>query len=149
VSDLANGISNNVPSGALTGGEAWIILPTDPDNTADLLYPQVVVDASQATVQQATDIAATQTKYSPLDFVSSTKWGTNRRGTAVYQYGPEFADPNNENKVGKAYRISSESELLSEKKGILKCEATESRKNIGTDGPLCIVIELIFMKPLL
>ena len=68
-------------------------------------------------MQQATDIAATQTKYSPLDFVSSTKWGTNRRGTAVYQYDPKFADHNYENKVGKAYRIYSESELLSEKKG--------------------------------
>jgi len=117
VSDLANGISNNVPSGALTGGEAWIILPTDPDNPADLLHPQVVVDASQATVQQAAGVTATQTKYSPLDFVSSTEWGTNRRGTAVYQYDPKFADHNYENKVGKAYRIYSESELLSEKKG--------------------------------
>ncbi len=45
--DLAKGISNNVPTGALDGGEAWIILPTNPENTANLLYPQVVVDAIQ------------------------------------------------------------------------------------------------------
>lgn len=117
MSDLANGISNNVPSGALAGGEAWIILPTDPENTANLLYPQEIVDAIQNTVQQATGITATQTRYSPLDYGTSTELGTSRRGTAIYQYDPKFADPNNENKVGKAYRIYSESELLSEKRG--------------------------------
>lgn len=88
--DRANGISNNVPSGALDGGEAWIILPTDPKDTANLLYPQAVVDAIQETVQRAAGITATQTKYSPLDFETSPELGTNRRGTAAYQYDPKY-----------------------------------------------------------
>lgn len=76
----------------------------------------VVVDAVQNTVQQATGITARQTRYSSLDF-ESTELRTNRRETAVYQYDSKYAHPNNENKVGKAYRIYSESGLLSKKMG--------------------------------
>jgi len=85
---------------------------------------------------------------SPTNYRRNHTPGTSAQA-ALSKTPSSGSHPNNENKVGKAYRIYSESELLSEKKGILKCEATESRKKIGTDGPLCIVIGLVFMKPLL
>lgn len=117
MADLTNALKDTMPANALEGSEAWIILPVDPENTADLLYPQEVVDLIQSTVKDNTNgTVAQQTKYTPLDFETSTELGTTRRGTAACQYDPRYADPTNDNKVCKAYRIYSESVLLSKKR---------------------------------
>ena len=94
----------------LAGGQAFIILPLDPANQGQFLYGQQIVQAIQNTVQGATGIVPQTVTYIPLDSTDDTL-GSNRRGTAAYQYDPNF---NNNGVVGPAYRVFSESNLLSQ-----------------------------------
>ncbi|KAL2037160.1 hypothetical protein N7G274_010156 [Stereocaulon virgatum] len=98
----------------LAGGEAFIILPNDPENRNNRLYPPEIVAALQDTVQNAVNIAPQLITYVPEDFETSVVLGSNRLGTAMWQFDPKFEDGNS--KV-RAYRVFAESHLLSQKSG--------------------------------
>ena len=94
------------------------MIPNDPENPANLLYPQNIVDALTSTIETATGITPNAPiRYTPEDWETSTVLGTNKLGTASYQYDPKYADPNNDNKVGKAYRVIVEGALISQRTG--------------------------------
>ena len=101
----------------LAGGEAFLIIPTDPDgssnpsNPDNYLYGKDIVDAITNTITQATGgLVPTITTYDPLDFQDSTELGTNRKGTASFEFDPAY---NSNGASSRAYRIISEGTVLS------------------------------------
>jgi hypothetical protein len=100
---------------ALTGGEAFIILPRDPQQGGSKpLYAQEIVDAIISTVSSASGLNPKVTWYTPLDWKADADvLGTSQRGTGAVQYDPSYKDDSG--KKHKAYRIYSENTLLSEK----------------------------------
>ncbi|MCJ1267959.1 hypothetical protein MMC22_007845 [Lobaria immixta] len=105
----------------LSGGEAFLIIPTDPDSNAtpdnpeNYLYGVDIVNAILQAIQDAAGIEATVKKYDPLDFETSTELGTNRRGTFSFQFDPKY---NNNGETTRAYRIIGEGTVYSEKTGL-------------------------------
>ena len=117
LSDLRTALTGgSVPAGALQGGDAFLILPVDPENPANLLYDQRIVNGLINTIQSSTGIQPTTTRYTPLD-LNDPALGTDRRGTAGYQYDPNYENPEN-NEIGRAYRVYSESTLLRQRTGL-------------------------------
>ena len=102
-----------VPQGQLEGGEAFIIVPVDPIMPARDLYSPQVINALTAAVQTSTHITPAITRYNPLDCGNNTL-GTNRSGTAAYQFDPKYQAPGRDGTT-KAYRIYSEGTVLSER----------------------------------
>ena len=98
----------------LAGGEAFIILPDDPEHPGNRLYAPNIVAALQNTVQNAVNIAPQLISYVPEDFETSVVLGENRLGTAMYQFDPKW---NNGTVEVRAYRIYAESHLLSQRSG--------------------------------
>lgn len=99
----------------LTGGEAFLIIPTDPDGTANpnnpnnYLYGVDIVNAINNTIIQATGFVPAITTYNPLDFETSTELGTDRRGTASFQFDPAYTA---NGQTGRAYRVIAEGNVL-------------------------------------
>lgn len=105
----------------LSGGEAFVIIPTNPDSSAtpenpeNYLYGVDIVHAILEAIQDAAGIKASVKKYDPLDFETSTELGTNRRGTFSFQFDPKYKK---NGETTKAYRIIGEGTVLSEKTGL-------------------------------
>ena len=104
----------------LKGGEAFLIIPTDPDrkkpppgNPANYLYDVKIVDAIKKAIQDAAGLAPNVKTYIPLDFGTSTELGTTKRGTFSFQFDPKFKKKNGG--TTRAYRIIGEGVLHSEK----------------------------------
>lgn len=105
----------------LAGGEAFLIIPTDPDrrptrtNPNNYLYGVTIVNALIAAVKTATGgIDPAITTYDPLDFDSDVL-GTNRRGTASFQFDPKYTVAG---RTTRAYRVISEGNVLALRTGI-------------------------------
>ena len=105
------------------GGEAFLIIPTDPDqqqppagNPNNYLYGTQIVDAIVQAINDATGgLQARITTYSPLDFETSTELGTSKRGTASFQFDPNYTDGGT---TSRAYRVVIEGNLVSQKTGL-------------------------------
>ncbi|KAL8744954.1 MAG: hypothetical protein Q9190_002861 [Brigantiaea leucoxantha] len=98
----------------LAGGEAWVVLPTQPNNSNRMLYPSEIVDAIKKAVSDASGLEVQTKTYVPLNWKRSPVLGTNERGTAAVQYDPSYK-PQPSAESGKAYRLWAEGEKLSEK----------------------------------
>ena len=105
----------------LSGGEAFLIIPTNPDsnttpdNPENYLYDVEIVNAILQAIQDAAGIEASVKKYDPLDFETSDELGSNRRGTFSFQFDPKY---NNKGESTRAYRIIGEGTVYSEKTGL-------------------------------
>ena len=109
-------------SGDLAGGEAFLIIPTDPDGTANpnnpnnYLYGVDTVNAIIDAVNTASGgIQPAVTTYNPLDFEDSDELGTTSRGTASFQFDPKYQA---NGQTSRAYRIISEGRVLSLQTGL-------------------------------
>lgn len=92
----------------LDKGEAWIMLPSQPNNSNRDLYPADIVTAIKKTVSDATGLTPQIVSYVPLDWKKSPTLGKNQRGTAAVQYDPAYK-PKPKDKAVKAYRLWMES----------------------------------------
>ena len=106
----------------LSGGQAFLIIPTDPDsapsptNPNNYLYGVNIVNAINDTIKTATGgIIPGVTTYNPLDFETSTELGTNRRGTASFQFDPKYTA---NGQTTRAYRVIAEGTVLALKTGL-------------------------------
>ena len=113
--DLRNQLSPH--SKDLAGGEAFLIIPTDPDgmptpdNPNNYLYPVENVTAIINAINMASGgIQPNVTLYDPLDFKDSDELGTDRRGTASFEFDPAYKS---NGRTSRAYRIISEGRVLS------------------------------------
>ena len=101
----------------LAGGEAWVVLPTQPNNSNRMLYPAEIVDAIKKAVSDASGLTVQTNTYVPLNWKTSPVLGTNERGTAAVQYDPAYK-PQPDAEPGKAYRLWAGGQQLSEKTGL-------------------------------
>ena len=108
LTDMKNALSPNKDD--LSGGEAFLIIPVDPDNTANYLYGNDIVNAMKQAISDASGITPAVTTYVPLDFETSTELGENKRGTASFEFDPAY-DSNGQ--TSRAYRVISEGTVLS------------------------------------
>ena len=92
----------------LANGEAWIMLPSQPNNSNRDLYPAEIVTAIKNAVSDASGLTPKIVSYVPLDWKKSPTLGTNQRGTAAAQYDPAYK-PKPEDSPVKAYRLWMES----------------------------------------
>lgn len=105
----------------LSGGEAFLIIPTNPDSSAtpdnpeNYLYGVNIVNAILQAIKDAAGIEASVKKYDPLDFETSTVLGTNRRGTFSFQFDPKYITNGG---TTRAYRIIGEGTVYSERTGL-------------------------------
>ncbi|KAL8935063.1 MAG: hypothetical protein Q9216_005597 [Gyalolechia sp. 2 TL-2023] len=100
----------------LSGGEAFIMLPTQPNNSNRDLYKAEIVSALVDAVKDASGHDPNIHKYVPLDWKKSPTLGTNERGTAAVLYDPKYKHKK-KSKPKKAYRVYLQSkEPVSEKK---------------------------------
>ncbi|MCJ1279853.1 hypothetical protein MMC21_007677 [Puttea exsequens] len=113
IKDLKDALSAHKDD--LTGGEAFLIIPTDPDNNGQLVYDQDIVNALSQAINDASGVSPTQKTYDPLDFETSTELGTNRRGTFSFEFDPKY---NSNGQTTRAYRIIGEGNVYSLKTGI-------------------------------
>ncbi|KAG8526395.1 uncharacterized protein KY384_000389 [Bacidia gigantensis] len=80
----------------LSGGEAFLIIHTDPDSNAtpknpeNYAYGVVIVNALLTAIKGGSGIDASIKKYDPLDFSRSTELGYTRRGTFSFEYDPKY-----------------------------------------------------------
>ena len=100
---------------ALSGGEAFTILPVDPEHTGNYLYGQTIVNAITGAIKDGSGVEPKITKYTPLDYETSKELGTNKRGTASIQFDPKYES---NGKTTRAYRVISEGRVLSLKTGL-------------------------------
>ena len=108
INDLKTALSNHQDD--LKGGEAFLIVPTDPDGNGQLLYEQRIVDALSQAISDASGVNPTQKTYDPLDFATSTELGTTRRGTFSFEFDPKYTTGG---KTTRAYRIIGEGNVYS------------------------------------
>ena len=113
LTDLKNNLSPNKDE--LSGGQAFLIIPMDPDNTDSYLYGSTIVDAMKQAISDASGITPQVATYIPLDYATSTELGTDRRGTASFEFDPSY-EANGQ--TGKAYRVISEGTVLALKTGL-------------------------------
>lgn len=114
VATLASKLSPH--KGDLATGEAWIMLPTQPNDSKRDLYAAQIVSAIKSTVADASGLTPQIVSYVPLDWKKSPTLGTNQRGTAACQYDPAYKAQPGDNPT-RAYRIWMESTApISEKK---------------------------------
>ena len=114
LTDLSNNLSPNKAS--FTGGQAFLIIPVDPDNPANYLYGDTIVNAIQAAVLSASGIMPVITTYVPLDFEMSEVLGTNKAGTASFEFDPAYTDTTGT--TSRAYRVYAEGVLLALETGL-------------------------------
>ena len=119
LADLTNELSPHRDD--LSGGEAFLIIPTGPDstatpeNSANYLYGIDIVNAILQAIQDAAGIEASVKTYVPLDSGTDPELGFSRRGTFSFQFDPKYQS--NEGTT-RAYRIIGEGTLYSEKTGL-------------------------------
>ncbi|MCJ1370604.1 hypothetical protein MMC20_001817 [Loxospora ochrophaea] len=107
--DLSNALRPHQES--LEGGQAFLIVPVDPDNINNFAYGDAIVTAISDAIGGAIGLQASITTYVPLDFGDETnELGTNRRGTASFEFDPAYTVGD---KTSKAYRVISEGYVLS------------------------------------
>ena len=107
LTDLTNNLTPYQDS--LAGGQAFLIIPKDPDNVANYLYGNAIVNALITAISDASGIMPAITTYIPLDFETSDELTTNRRGTASFEFDPAYQAGG---MTSRAYRVISEGRVL-------------------------------------
>ncbi|KAL9101795.1 MAG: hypothetical protein Q9163_002991 [Psora crenata] len=100
----------------LDGGEAFLIIPKDPENTDNNLYDQAIVDALVNAIKSASGITPQIMTYIPEDFATSETLGEDRKGTFSFQFDPKYKPGDGD--ATRAYRIIGEGVVYSEKTGL-------------------------------
>ncbi|KAL8945981.1 MAG: hypothetical protein Q9222_007561 [Ikaeria aurantiellina] len=92
----------------LKDGEAFIMMPSQPNNSNKDLYGADTVKAIKDAVKDASGLEGTRISYVPLDSAKSPNLGNNERGTAAIEFDPKYKkDGKGDSK--KAYRVWMES----------------------------------------